>query len=312
MSPVTALILTYNEERNIARTLTALSPIERILLVDSDSSDNTVEIARRVRPDVHIVGRQFDSHTTQWNFGLDQVTTEWVLTLDADYEVSPELAAEIQALSPSAEVIAYSCDFVYRIYGHALRASSYPPRLVLFRVQQARYVDVGHTQTLWIKTPTGELRPPSEFQHGLEQSPSPTRRATRIEKLGGKIFHDDRKPLSHWIRAQDRYATLEAPHLVSLPADRLNRQDRLRRKIFFAAPAIFIYLLFWRGLILDGWSGWFYVAQRTIAELLLSIRLLIELEGLEAGSDWKQGARSEEQGATGDDKKQAWSKTEAR
>jgi hypothetical protein len=44
---------------------------------------------------------------------------------------------------------------------------------------------------------------------------------------------------------------------------------------------MFLYLLFARGLILDGWPGWFYVAQRTIAELLLSIRLLIEREKLE-------------------------------
>ena len=46
---------------------------------------------------------------------------------------------------------------------------------------------------------------------------------------------------------------------------------------------MFFYLLFGRGLILDGWPGWFYVAQRTIAELLLSMRLLIEKHALENG-----------------------------
>jgi hypothetical protein len=55
-------------------------------------------------------------------------------------------------------------------------------------------------------------------------------------------------------------------------------------KIFFAGPAMFLYLLFGRGLILDGWPGWFYVAQRTIAELLLSMRLLIKTKKLEDGS----------------------------
>jgi hypothetical protein len=48
-----------------------------------------------------------------------------------------------------------------------------------------------------------------------------------------------------------------------------------------AAPLMFFYLLFARGLLLDGWPGWFYVCQRTIAELLLSIRPLIEREKLE-------------------------------
>jgi hypothetical protein len=52
-------------------------------------------------------------------------------------------------------------------------------------------------------------------------------------------------------------------------------------KIFFAAPAMFVYLMFVRGLVFDGWPGWFYVAQRTFAELLLSIRLLIKKYGLE-------------------------------
>jgi hypothetical protein len=69
--------------------------------------------------------------------------------------------------------------------------------------------------------------------------------------------------------------------LLSQPLDELSAQDRLRRGIFFAPPIMFLYLLFVRGLILDGWPGWFYVCQRTIAEFLLSIRLLIEREKLE-------------------------------
>jgi len=53
----------------------------------------------------------------------------------------------------------------------------------------------------------------------------------------------------------------------------------LRRKIFFAAPVMFFYLLFGRGLILDGWPGWIYVCQRTVAELMLSKALIVEKFG---------------------------------
>ncbi len=74
---------------------------------------------------------------------------------------------------------------------------------------------------------------------------------------------------------------IEAKHLLSTPLKELNFQDRLRRRIFPAAPAMFFYLLLARGLIFDGWPGWFYVAQRTIAEFLLSSRLLIEKESIE-------------------------------
>jgi len=261
----TALVLTYNEDANIRRTLDSLTWVPKIIILDSFSTDATAEIARSFS-NVEFRQRAFDTHANQWNAGLDHVATEWVLTLDADYEVSPELQEEIAKLHPPADVTGYSAEFVYRIFGHPLRASSYPPRVVLFRKSQARYVDDGHTQTLWIKAASHELRPPKD--------------SDRIGKLSGKIYHDDRKSLSHWIQAQDRYATIEARHLLATPLEKLKFQDRLRRKVFFAAPAMFVYLLFARGLILDGWPGWFYVAQRCIAELLLSMRLLIEREKL--------------------------------
>ena len=250
MLSVTALILTFNEEANIERTLGALSSIARIVIVDSHSSDRTVEFVRQARPDAKIVDRTFDTHTQQWNFGLDQVNTEWVLTLDADYELSPELQKEMVSLQPSPELAGYSAAFEYRIFGRGLRGSTYPPRVVLFRVDRARYVDDGHTQL---------LRP-----DGVVQS------------LAHKIYHDDRKPLGQWFCSQDRYARIEARHLQKMPRDQLSRQDRLRKRIFFAPAAIFLYLLFARGLVLDGWPGWYYVMQRTIAEMMLSLRLLTE------------------------------------
>jgi glycosyltransferase involved in cell wall biosynthesis len=253
---LTTLILTYNEKENITRTLAALSSVEQIVLIDSSSTDGTAEIAQSTRPDIWILRRAFDTHTQQWNFGLDQIQTEWVLTLDADYELSPEIQSEITRLEPPPDVVGYSADFEYRIFGLPLRASSYPPRVVLFRVAAARYVDDGHTQLL---KPNG-----------------------RVERLAGKIYHDDRKPLSHWIQAQDRYAILEARHLRSMSLDQLSFQDRLRRKVYFAPVMMFIYLLFVRGLILDGWPGWYYVFQRTLAEMLLSLRLLTERERLES------------------------------
>ena len=286
MNSLSVLILTLNEEANIGRTIQALPEVEEVLVVDSGSSDRTLSIAADSSKNLRVVTRAFDSHTAQWNFGLDQVKTEWVLTLDADYELSKELRAEIMALHPSGDVSGYFADFVYRIYGHSLRASSYPPRVVLFRTSHGRYVDDGHTQTLWIYSASRELRPPSA--------------SAGTKTLSGKIYHDDRKSLSDWLQAQDRYAILEARHLLEIGksgksesgrnagegaarlsnAPSLSVQDRLRLKIFFAAPAMFFYLFFWRGLILDGWPGWFYVAQRTLAELLLSVRLLIEKYGL--------------------------------
>ena len=249
---ITVLVLTFNEAPNIGRALERLSWAKQILIVDTGSTDNTVHIAQAVHPNVQVLTRPFDSFAGQCNFGLEHVTTEWVLSMDADYILSPELISELARLGPPGDVAAYAAEFRYCIYGHPLRNTVYPVRTVLYRRRLAKYRDEGHGHRVAING--------------------------RIEKLSGKIDHDDRKPFSHWLRAQDSYSRIEARHLLAQPIDQLSFQDRLRRKIFFAPPAMFFYLLFGRGLIFDGWPGWFYVCQRTIAELLLSIRLLIERE----------------------------------
>ena len=255
MISVTPLVLTYNEQENVGRTLAALAWAPEVLLLDSFSTDRTLEVARASHPGVRIVQRRFDTHTAQWNFGLDQVSTPWVLSLDADYEISPELRLEIEQLQPSTAAAGYLAQFKFRIFGRPLRATVYPPRVVLFRREQARYQSDGHTQLLYLD--------------GL------------VAPLGGVIYHDDRKPLSRWLQSQDRYMLIEAPHLLAAPATALSRQDRLRRQAALAPLAMCFYLLFVRGLILDGWPGWYYVFQRTLAELLLALRIVTEREGLE-------------------------------
>jgi glycosyltransferase involved in cell wall biosynthesis len=255
LSHITPLILTFNESANIARTLEPLQWASQIILLDSGSSDDTCAIAQSFC-NVGIHQRPFDSHTAQWNYGLNLVSTEWVVTLDADYQLSPQLIDEIKALGGRDDVAGYVADFQFLIFGRPLRSCVYPPRIVLFRRDLGNYVDDGHTQRLEIKG--------------------------KIMQLSGKIYHDDRKPLSRWLKAQDAYTLIEARHLLHTPMDRPSLQDRLRRRIYFAPAAMFLYLLFFRGLILDGWPGWFYVFQRTLAETLLSLRLFTERERLEA------------------------------
>jgi hypothetical protein len=94
------------------------------------------------------------------------------------------------------------------------------------------------------------------------------------EFLSSVIRHDDRKPFTSWLRAQRRYAALEARHLLSTPKVELNRADRLRRWIVAAPPLVFLYTLVAKRLILDGAPGWRYVMQRTLAETILSLQLI--------------------------------------
>ena len=244
-SQITPLILTCNEAPNLERTLLRLTWAARIIVVDSFSTDVTADICKKF-PQVEFLQRKFDDHTSQWNFALDKIKTEWVLTLDADYVLSEELVAELQRWQPTAD--AYAARFVYCVHGHRLRGSLYPPRIVLFRPKNCRYVQDGHTQKLKVDGVTRELT--------------------------ATIDHADRKPLSHWLWAQDRYAALEVQKLLAHRTEDLPMQDRLRRMIVPAPFVVFFYTLLVKGLILEGWPGWYYVLQRTLAEIILSLRLI--------------------------------------
>jgi len=246
-SEITPLVLTFNEAPNIRRTLEKLAWAQSILVVDSFSADETVEIIRSF-PRARLVQRKFDTHTEQWNFGIEQAGTPWVLSLDADYILPARFARELEALQPTGNLIAYFARFRYCILGRPLRGTLYPPRAVLFRRDRCRYTQDGHTQQLQLDGQTAVL--------------------------DSVIDHDDRKPLSHWLSAQDRYSKLEAVKLAGAAPGELSFPDKLRRKIIIAPFLVFFYTLLVKGLIFDGWPGWSYVFQRTLAEMLLSLRLL--------------------------------------
>lgn len=243
---ITPLVLTYNEEPNINRCLEGLRWAPRVVVIDSGSTDLTVAICRKF-PNVEVIHRAFDNHTAQWNHGLDQVATSWVLTLDSDYMINEDLTRELQNLGSPSSVKAWAGGFHYVMWGKRLRGTLYPPRIIFFETKSFRYEQDGHTQILKIEGPIGNLQT--------------------------KIDHDDCKPLSRWLDSQRKYAALEADKLSREVAYK-GTADRLRKMIWPAAPAAFIYTLFIKRLILDGWPGLYYVLQRTYAELLLSLELL--------------------------------------
>lgn len=247
LTNITPMILTFNESPNLRRTLEGLAWAPEILIVDSFSTDETIDIARSL-PQVRVVQRTFDTFAQQCNFGLQQIKSPWVLSLDADYVLPADFRDELAALEPDADIAGYRARFTYCVFGRPLRASLYPPRTVLHRPERARYADEGHGHRVQVEG--------------------------RVVPLRSKILHDDRKPLDRWLSDQNRYMTREAAELLATPLGGLNFQDRLRRRIVLAPALVFLYTLIAKGLILDGWPGWFYVLQRTYAELLLSLRLL--------------------------------------
>jgi glycosyltransferase involved in cell wall biosynthesis len=249
LEQVTPIILTRNEAPNIGRTLDRLRWAREIVVVDSFSDDETLEVVSRF-PQARVFQRRFDSHAEQWNFALKEtgVRSEWVLALDADYVLTPALVEELSGLCPEADVAGYRANFVYCVDGRPLRGSAYPPVTVLYRRERAVYRQDGHTQRVAV--------------------------GGRVESLRDPILHDDRKPLAHWLQSQARYMRIEARKLAESDAGDLNWADRLRKTRFAAPPVMLLYVLFLKRAILDGRAGLFYTFQRTVAELILSLYLV--------------------------------------
>jgi len=246
---ITPLILTFNEAPNIGRTLEALAWARDIVVVDSFSDDETLEIASSF-PQVRVFQRVFDSHRNQWEFGLREtgIKTEWVLALDADYVMTNDTVEELKQLAPAAEISGYRATFTYCIHGKKLHSGIYPPVTVLYRREAASYVQDGHTQRVVV--------------------------GNRVEELCSRLLHDDRKPLRRWLISQTRYAELEAQKLITKDPKTLTLKDRLRLWSIVLPATTLLYCLFIRGGVFDGWPGFYYAFQRALAELMLSLYLI--------------------------------------
>jgi glycosyltransferase involved in cell wall biosynthesis len=241
---ITPVMLTRDEEPNVGRTLERLTWAREVIVCDSGSRDATLEIARRF-PNVRIVERAIDTLANQWTFAVDQANTDWVLTLDADYIVPAAFADELSRLDGSAA--GYESSFIYAINGRPLRATLYTPRAVLLRRGRSTFYMDGHTQRVRVDGPVVPLRE--------------------------RIIHDDRKSIRNFIARQRRYMRDEAAKLKSADPRTLNAAARVRKLRVVAPFVVAPYLLFAKGLILDGRAGLRYALERFIAEAILSIAL---------------------------------------
>lgn len=243
-----AVILTKNEEPNLKRVLDKLTWLEKVVILDSFSTDATLEIAAAYSNTV-VVQRAFDTHAIQWNYGLSLVESDWVLSLDADYVLPDDFIAETKRWIAADDKVAYETKFKFLVFGKPLLKDNTTPRPVLFRKSRCFYYDDGHTQRLNINGETGAYK--------------------------AQILHDDRKSLSRWLANQDGYAIKEANKLVASIGP-MPLSGKLRKTKVLAPFIVFFYTLFGKGLIFNGWRGWHYTLQRTMVEIILALRVIEE------------------------------------
>ncbi|MDX6710433.1 MAG: hypothetical protein QOH96_1449 [Blastocatellia bacterium] len=248
LDQITPVMLTYNEEQNVSRTLSRLRWAKDIVVVDSGSTDGTLAALSEF-DNVRLFKRRFDTHAQQWRYATEktQIATDWILRLDADYQVSDALRSELSRLASDSPVSAYRIGFDYAVFSHELLSSLYPPNTILMRKGCFTVQDRGHTEAWEVRGLVGTLR--------------------------GRVVHDDWKLVEQWLAGQARYMRLE---LESLRSYKAGIVPWLRLRPPLMPIAVFMYCLFGKGLILNGRAGVFYALQRMVAEAVLSLMVLEE------------------------------------
>ena len=162
---ITALIITKNEERNIGDCIESVKWMDAVIVVDAESTDRTVEVAKGLG--ARVFSQPWPGYGAQRNFSLDQATTEWVFIIDADERVTSELRHEIEEVfgqGPPADVAAYEVPRRNFFYGKWIRYGGiypdYSPRL--FRRACGRYGEVPLHEPLYLNGQSVRLKSPMD------------------------------------------------------------------------------------------------------------------------------------------------------
>lgn len=252
MADITAIIITKNEEKNITRCLESVSElVKRVVVVDSGSTDRTVELAREHGADVYF--HEFEYYSKQWNWGLDNcnIDTKWVIRLDADEAFPKELCAEIEE-----EMIKHADDDIngfwmyanYYFLGKKLHGGHKKRKLMVF------------------KTGLGRIEDRRRDAHTILFS------GESIE-LKHQFDHYDFKDLDNFVKRYNWYATREAQDYVDYLhgkrdaelTNKANQEKRTKKydiyykaKPFRRALLLFIRNYYFKGGWRDGKEGLIY------------------------------------------------------
>jgi glycosyltransferase involved in cell wall biosynthesis len=225
MRGLSAVIIAQNEEENLAACIRSLSFADEVLVCDGGSTDRTVEIAESLG--AKVIKRPFDGFASQKNFIIDQAKGPWILSLDADERVTPQLREEIDKVISSPGPLAEG----YRIprkgyFGTQwIRFGGWWPdyNLRLFQKGKGQFSDRMVHESLHIEGP--------------------------VETLRGSIEHRTYRDISDYLMRMDRYSTLAARQAL-----REGKRGRLS-DILFRPIYTFIKMYIFQQGFRDGYAG---------------------------------------------------------
>jgi glycosyltransferase involved in cell wall biosynthesis len=187
---ISATIITFNEERNIARVIESLRCCDEILVLDSGSNDRTVEIATKLG--ARVVEASWHGFAAQKNIAAELAANDWILSLDADESLSEALEAEIWQIKKSGPKFdGYTVPRLAQYLGRWILHSGWHPdkKVRLFDRRKARWVGDFVHESVTVDGAVGALK--------------------------SNLLHFTCNSLSEHLRSMDRYTTLAAQEIVS-------------------------------------------------------------------------------------------------
>lgn len=245
MEPVSATVITCNEEHNIGDALQSLAWADEIVVVDSGSRDGTLEICRRYTD--RILHRDWTGYVDQKNFAVENARNTWIFSLDADERVSPELRDEIRHLAATG----------FQRSGYKI------PRMAFFMGRWIRHGD-------WY--PDYQLRlfdrTKGKWEGGRVHESVKIREKPGF--LKGNIHHFTYRNLSDYLRRLEIYSNLAAVDY------RQRRKRATMRTLLFNPTAAFFKAFVMKRGFLDGTPG-FAIAVMGAVSVFFKYAKLYEL-----------------------------------
>ncbi len=252
---VTVIILTKNEELNIANCIRSIGEFaQRIVVVDSGSTDNTCEIAMKLGADVFV--HAFENYAKQFNWALDNldIKTKWTFRLDADECLTPILCDELSRL-----MLEHDQDSVNGITMEAW---------LIFLGKKLKHGCPNKRKIMLFKTGLARIEDRKMDEHTILLE------GTAVS-CKNRFIHHDFKSIDHWIKKLNWYATREMQDYFDFingeaSNDSLMNDDKIKKTrkkkfgfyyrlpMFFRCLALFIYNYIFRLGFLDGKEGFIY------------------------------------------------------
>jgi glycosyltransferase involved in cell wall biosynthesis len=246
MEKVSAVVIVYNEEKNLRECLETVKWADEIVVVDSHSRDRTVEIAREFTE--KIFQREYKGQIDKKRFAVSQASHDWVFSIDADERVTQELKQEIQGVlkQGAGEVVGYDMPRMTRHLGRwILHGEWYPDRVVrLFRRGRMRYGGVDPHDRVILEGPRGHF--------------------------SGMLLHYSYRDFAHQIQRVQSYSDQAAK------AQFAEGRRTGFRNLFLRPPFKFLKCYFLKRGFLDGWPG-FIIAFTSAFFVLAKYTKLYEM-----------------------------------